>query len=203
MILDAARALFADNGYDGASIRDIAARAAIDPAMVIRYFGSKDELFARAAVIDLQLPRLDKIAPADVGTALIRHFLALWEGAEANPGLRVLLKSAAMNDFATRKVQEIFMSQVLPVLAHADGDRRAAEQAALIASQLLGLALCRYILKLPPMVEMAPEQLIAAVGPTLQRYFEGAEQPSDSKRRATPGGSRRVVTRRRAARYHC
>ena len=57
-ILEAARLLFAEHGYEGASIRDVAARASIDPAMVIRYFHSKDELFARAAVVDLQLPAL-------------------------------------------------------------------------------------------------------------------------------------------------
>ena len=80
-ILAAARELFAAQGYERTTVRDIAARAEIDPALVIRYFGSKDGLFARAAVFDLRLPDLARrwTAPAS-GEALVRHFLDVWEG---------------------------------------------------------------------------------------------------------------------------
>ena len=82
-ILKAAQALFAELGYERTTVRDIAARAAIDPAMVVRYFGSKDALFARATAIDLKLPDLTKITPAQFGDRLIRHFLEVWEGPRA------------------------------------------------------------------------------------------------------------------------
>jgi hypothetical protein len=91
----------------------------------------------------------------------------------ADVGLRILLKSAAMNGFAARRVQEIFASQVLPALSRSSGDPDDGQRAALVSSQLLGLALCRYVLKLPPMMEIPSERLVAAVGRTLQRYIDG------------------------------
>ena len=78
-ILAAARELFAAQGYERTTVRDVAAKAEIDPAMVIRYFGSKDGLFARAAVFDLRLPDLGAIERAELGPVLVGHFLDVWE----------------------------------------------------------------------------------------------------------------------------
>src|SRR3982751_4720232 len=103
-ILEAARRLFSEHGYDGTSIRDVAAQASIDPAMVIRYFHSKDELFARAAVVDLQLPD-QRIDPTAIGETLIRRFLVNWEGQANGPGMIILLRSAASNEHAADKVR--------------------------------------------------------------------------------------------------
>jgi AcrR family transcriptional regulator len=170
-ILEAARDLFAERGYEGATIRDVAARAAIDPAMVIRYFGSKDELFARAAFIDLKLPALHSVQPAAIGGTLIRHFLEVWEGAGSGAGMAILLRSATSNEYAANKMREVFVMQVQPALAAAGGDQRQARlRAGLISSQLLGLALGRYVLKLPPVVAMTKDEIIDWIGPTLQRY---------------------------------
>lgn len=174
-ILAAAQEFFAVQGYERTTVRDIAARAAIDPAMVIRYFGSKDALFARAAVFDLQLPDLRDVPQAEVGATLARHFLGLWEGEGGNGGLTVLLRSAASNDFAAERLREVFASQVLPALTRTATGPGAAERAALVSSQLLGLALCRYVLKLPPLVGMPADRLVAELGPTLQRYLVGVE----------------------------
>ena len=169
-ILAAARRLFAERGYELASIREIAALADIDPAMVIRYFGGKDELFARASVFDLRVPDLSDVPPGEIGAAIVLHFLAMWEGELSNGSLVVLLRSAASNEYAANRVREIFAAQVVPVLA-ARGAADADERAGLVSSQLLGLALGRYILKLPPLVSMSPGQIVARVGPTIQRYL--------------------------------
>src|SRR6185436_15458780 len=88
-ILAAAQKLFAGQGYERTTVRDIAAIAEIDPALVIRYFGSKDELFARVAVFDLKLPDLSKADRSKIGEMLVRHFLSLWEGENANGGLPI------------------------------------------------------------------------------------------------------------------
>jgi AcrR family transcriptional regulator len=171
-ILAAAQRLFAERGYERTSIRDIAALAAIDPAMVIRYFGSKDELFARASVFELKVPDLSALPAGALGEALVRHFLAIWEGELSNGGLVVLLRSAASNEYAATRMREIFAAQVLPALArYGPGD--TAERAGLVSSQLLGLALSRYILRLPPVAAMSPEQIVERVGPTIQRYLSG------------------------------
>ncbi|AZV19633.1 MAG: TetR family transcriptional regulator [Mesorhizobium sp.] len=174
-ILDAARDLFAEHGYDGASIRDVGTRASIDPAMVIRYFHSKDELFARAALVDLQLPALRVIDPATVGETLIRRFLEVWEGPASGPGMAILLRSAASNEFAAEKMREIFANQVRPVVAAVGDLADAGRRAGLISSQLLGLAMCRYVLRLPPVVALSHDEIIRNVGPALQRYATGED----------------------------
>ena len=172
-ILAAAQKLFAGRGYELTTVRDIAAIAEIDPALVIRYFGSKDELFARAAVFNLKLPDLSTADRSKVGETLVRHFLGLWEGENANGGLTVLFRSAASNKFAADKLREIFATQVLPAITKIGGQKGAAERAGLIASQLLGLAFCRYVVKFPPVVGLSQEQIVREIGGTIQRYATG------------------------------
>jgi len=172
-ILAAAQGLFAERGYDGTTIRDIAARAEIDPAMVIRYFGNKDELFARAASIRLDLPDLRSIEPSRIGEALALRFIDLWEGPGSGKEMAILLRSAASNDFAAKKVREVFAAQVGKAIAAIGPQDTASQRAGLVASQLLGLALCRYILKLPPVVSLSHDDIVREVGATLQRYITG------------------------------
>jgi AcrR family transcriptional regulator len=169
-ILDAAQRLFAQHGHGRTTVRDIAAKASIDPALVVRYFGSKDELFVRAAAFDLRMPDLSKVKRSQIGDTLIRRFLELGEGFT---GMTVLLRSAASNDYAASRVRELFAAQVLPAFARVGSRADAAERAGLVASQLLGLALCRYILKIPPVAEMSTEEIVKHIGPTIQRYASG------------------------------
>lgn len=169
-IEDAARFLFAANGFERTTVRDIGARAGIDPAMVIRYFGSKDALFAEVATPDLHLPDLAGVAPESIGETLVRHFLALWEG---GGGLPVLLRSAASNDKAAEHLRDIFRAQVLPAIAAAGPPETAAARAGLVSSQLLGLAFTRYLLKLPPVVALPDDIIVREVGATIQRYATG------------------------------
>ena len=172
-ILKAAQELFAELGYARTTVRDIAARAAIDPAMVMRYFGSKDALFARATAIDLKLPDLTRTAPAQFGDTLIRHFLDVWQGPSSNGTLTILLRTSASDDDIAAKMRNVFAGQVLPMLARVADPAEVATRAGLIATQLLGLALCRYVLKVPPIVAMTPERIIASFGPLLQRHITG------------------------------
>ena len=172
-ILKAAQELFAELGYARTTVRDIAARAAIDPAMVMRYFGSKDALFARATAIDLKLPDLTQTAPAQFGDTLIRHFLDVWEGPSSTGILTILLRTSASDEDVAAKTRNVFAGQVLPMLARVADPAEVATRAGLIATQLLGLALCRYVLKVPPVVAMTPERIIACFGPLLQRHITG------------------------------
>lgn len=172
-ILDAARRLFAERGHAATTIRDIAAEAGIDAALVMRYFGSKDELFVRAAEFELKLPALDKIDRVEVGEQLLRHFLGVWEGPQANQGMAVLLRSAASNEMSADKMRELFAAQVLPGVARLGSRATAGRRAGLVASQLLGLALCRYVLVIPPVAQMTVEELVRHIAPTVQRYAVG------------------------------
>lgn len=171
-IENAARALFAAQGFEKTTVREIGAQAGIDPSMVMRYFGSKDALFAHVAEPDLQLPDLEDVDSAEIGARLVRHFLDQWEGS-AGGGMAVLLRSAASNVEAAERLQTIFRTQVSPVIARAGPPETAAKRAGLVASQLLGLALTRYVLRLPPVVALGSEEIVASVGETIRRYAVG------------------------------
>jgi len=100
---------------------------------------------------------------------LVAHFLDRWERDEA---LVVLLRSSTTNDEAAQRMRKIFSSQLRPVIAKinpTDAPRRAG----LVATQVLGLALCRYVLRLPPVVAMSHDEVMAWLGPTVQRYLDG------------------------------
>lgn len=169
VILAAARERFAESGYEAATIRAIAADANIDPSMVMRYFGNKEQLFAAAAEFDLHFPDLSDVPPDELGHALVSHFLARWEEDDA---LVVLLRSATTNAEAAQRMKDIFAAQLLPAIVKFIPDD-APRRAGLIATQVLGMALCRFVLRLPPVVAMSRDELIDWMGPTLQRYATG------------------------------
>ncbi len=169
-ILAAAREHFAASGYDAATIRAIAAAAGIDPAMVMRYFGNKEKLFAVAAEFDLRLPDLSAMPKRAVGAALVEHFLDRWEADET---LMALLRTAVTHEAAAERMRGIFASQLVPTVARLSGEsrKRVAMRAGLISTQMLGLALCRYVLKLPPVVGIKRAELVRRLGPTIQGYL--------------------------------
>ncbi|MBB6565591.1 TetR family transcriptional regulator [Kribbella sandramycini] len=164
-ILAAARERFGGDGYERATIRAIAADAAIDPAMVIRYFGTKEKLFAAAAEFDLRLPALSPGPGA--GEALVRHFLVRWEDDDT---LKALLRSAVTNPQAADRMRELFATQLAPALARLAVDDPAT-RAGLVATQALGFALCRYILELPPVAALSHDAAVAALAPAINHYL--------------------------------
>jgi AcrR family transcriptional regulator len=201
-ILRAARERFAADGYERATIRAIAADADIDPSMVMRYFGSKEKLFAAAAEFDLRLPELAELPPDRIGAALVAHFVDRWDGDET---MTALLRAGTTNPAAAERMRQIFASQLAPVVRRATGsgteagagagaeadrpeadrpeaDRPEAEgvwlsrlspeqRAGLVASQILGLALTRYVLTFPPVAALTRDDLVAWIGPTVHRYL--------------------------------
>ncbi|MFI7671344.1 TetR/AcrR family transcriptional regulator [Nocardia sp. NPDC049526] len=170
-ILAAARTRFAAEGFRKATIRAIAADAAIDPSMVMRYFGSKDGLFAAAVDVRLDLPDLAAADPDALGELLVRRFLAIWEDQPDNKVLVILLRSSITDEGVSQRFRQIFAEQVLPAVLRFGDPADAQRRGGLIVTQLLGLALCRYVLELPPVVGLTREQIIADIAPTLQRYL--------------------------------
>ncbi|WP_128428536.1 TetR family transcriptional regulator [Streptomyces cyaneus] len=168
-ILDAARERFAADGYERATIRAIAKDANIDPSMVMRYYGNKEGLFAAAVAIDLKLPDPASFQRDEVGRALVTHFLAMWE---ENEVLTALLRVGATNQAGAERMRGIFGEQLLPLARRVCPDpEQAPARAALASSQLLGLALTRYVLRFPPAVALAREEVVAWLAPTVQRYL--------------------------------
>ncbi|OBH82604.1 TetR family transcriptional regulator [Mycobacterium scrofulaceum] len=168
VILAAARERFGAVGFQGATIRAIAADAGIDPAMVMRYYGSKDKLFAAAAEFDLRFPDFTTIDRAQVGRSLVRHFLERWEGDEA---LVILLRSSTTNGEAAQRMHQIFGAQIRPLVDAFVPPPESGLRAGLIATQILGMALCRFVLRLPPVVQMSRDEIVDWLGPTIARYL--------------------------------
>ncbi|WP_221890623.1 MULTISPECIES: TetR family transcriptional regulator [Streptomyces] len=166
-ILRAARERFAAQGYERTTIRAVAADAGIDPSMVMRYFGSKERLFDAALAVDLRLPDLAAVPAGGLPAALVRHFVERWEGDPADDALLVLLRSAVTNERAAARMREVFAAQVAPALAAALGPERAARAAGLVAAQLLGLGLSRYLLRLPGVADLSPSEVVAGLTPAL------------------------------------
>ena len=169
-ILEAARRRFAQQGYEGTTIRAVAADAGIDPSMVMRYYGSKDGLFAAAADIALELPDLTQVPRRQWGRRMVRHFFDRWEGRAGGPSLGLLLRSAATNAHAAERLQAIAVTQITGALERAGVDH-AERRAALMASQMVGLGYCRYVLGVPLLATAAPEDLVDDIGRTIQRYI--------------------------------
>jgi AcrR family transcriptional regulator len=166
-ILTIARTQFGDYGFERTTIRSVASEAGVDPALVMHHFGSKAELFAAASRFDITFPDLANVAPNRVADVLLPTFITVWGPQGA---LLPLLRSAATNRAAADALLEVFVDQVAPALAAVVPDR-AAERAALVGSQLLGLAVARYILCIPPLVDMDDTQLIEWLRPVLTHYL--------------------------------
>ncbi len=171
VILAAARERFASDGYERATIRAIAADAGIDPSMVMRYYGNKERLFAAAAELDLELPDLAEVPRDEAGARLASHFLERWERDDA---LQILLRAGVTNDAVAERMRTIFAAQLAPVIAKLTGDAAdSPARASIAASQVLGVALCRYVLAFPPLIDMERQEIVNWIGPTLQRYLVG------------------------------
>lgn len=171
-ILEAARTLFSENGFDRTTIRLVAARAVIHPSLVMRYFGTKEDLFASAVSFDLRLPDLAAITPKKRGEFLARYFIERWEGPEAGDELPALLRVAVTHSEGRAKLVRIFEEQLAPLIAKLVPGKQAKVCAALIATQALGLAFTRYVIQLPAVVSLSTDQIAVALGRTFQRYLD-------------------------------
>ncbi|MFD8382447.1 TetR family transcriptional regulator [Streptomyces sp. NPDC059679] len=168
-ILAAARERFAADGYEKATIRAIARDAKIDPSMVMRYYGSKADLFAAAVAIDPGLPGLSLEPREAIGRTLVSHFLTLWE---ENGELTALLRVGATDPAAADRMQSVLRDQLIPLARRVGPEpEQAPSRAALCASTVLGLALTRYVLRFPASVALTREEIVNWLGPTIQRYL--------------------------------
>jgi AcrR family transcriptional regulator len=176
-LVAAAKAVFAEFGYDNATVRMIAARADVDPAMVNHWFGGKQGLFA-AAVLELPVNPLDLLdtlrnGPDDeLGERMVRQFLTTWDNDDGR--LPALIRSATRQDAVAQAIRDLFVEQIFePVIARLGSDRSAL-RATLCGSQMVGLGMLRYVLKFEPLASTDREALVAAVAPNLQRYLTGS-----------------------------
>ena len=177
-ILVAARAIFAERGFDQASIRAIATAAEVDPALVHHYFGTKDKLFL--ASLEMPVDPAELVPKAldgpreEAGERLVRLVLNVWDS-PAGKAAVALLRSAMSNDWTARLVREFVVTQVLrKAISELGMDGEDAPlRASLVATQIAGLAMMRYVLKVEPVASQDPETLVRAIAPNVQRYLVG------------------------------
>jgi AcrR family transcriptional regulator len=175
-ILTAARSRFAAEGYAGATIRSVAAQAGVDAALVHHYFGSKDDLFLAA----LQLPVDPRVLLGPVvaqgaegaGERLLETFLAAWDDPALQPALLAVAR-AILDPDAGRLVTQGFLPVVIRPIGHALGLDRADDRMTLVASQVMGLILMRYLLRVEPLASMSQPDLVSTYAPVIQRFLTG------------------------------
>jgi AcrR family transcriptional regulator len=176
-ILDAARRAFAEHGYQRATVRGVAELAGVDPALVHHYFGTKQGLFVAAVQLPVnpveQLSALLADEPELVGQRMIGVFLSVWDLAANNSPLLALVRSAVSDEQAAAMLREFITEEVLGRIAEGLGSPDAKLRATLVGSQLVGLMMARYIIRVEPLASAPPALVAAAIGPTLQRYLTG------------------------------
>jgi AcrR family transcriptional regulator len=188
-MLEAARELFAERGFERTTMRAVGARAGVDPALIYHYFADKDGLLAAAVEPPVDLPTLltgISDDPSRAGEEIVKRVIGLWEN---HPDIRermlATLRTALSHDHAARLLRDMLSSWLLGALGDVLADDQRELRVALIGSHLGGLMLARYLLKVPGAAAATPEELIQAVGPTVQRYLTGTPTPTQARPRET------------------
>lgn len=176
-ILEAARASFGERGFDGATVRDVAARAGVDPALVHHYFGHKQQLFVAAMDMPVDfavaVPQLLQGPEAEIGERFVGYILDLWDRPEIRPLLMGLVRSATTDPVAAAMMRRLLEEGPLLAIASALDRPDARLRASLAGSQFVGLLLARFVVGVEPLASAERETVVRTVGPTIQRYLVG------------------------------
>ena len=174
-IVAAAREEFSANGFEGASVRAVARRAEVDPALVRHYFGGKEALFAASLELPFDpssiLGTVVAGGPDGIGERLVRAFCGLWDPPEHRERLVAVLRTIVAGGDVATSIPGFVAGHLVRQMATAGGASDPARAAALVVSQVAGMALLRYVLELEPVASAEIDELVAWYGPTLQRYL--------------------------------
>jgi AcrR family transcriptional regulator len=175
-LLAAARVEFAERGYEGATVRRIAERAGVDAAMVNHWFGGKEALFTASLDIPVTPAQIRaEVLPGDperLGERVVGRFLTVWDSTGGGP-LAALIQSVAGHEEAARMLREFVKNVFIGPIVGAVAPDRVDLRGSLMGSQLIGLGMVRYVLKLEPLASAEHAVVVAAIAPTVQRYLTG------------------------------
>ncbi|ODU00355.1 MAG: TetR family transcriptional regulator [Pseudonocardia sp. SCN 72-86] len=175
-LLAAAREEFAARGFEGATVRRIAERAGVDAAMVNHWFGGKEQLFVAALEFPVDITTiLDGVRPGEVdelGGRIVRTFLTVWDATGGAP-LGTLIRSVASHEGAARMMREFVATSLAQRIVRPVSPDRHELRAALCGTQIIGLGMIRYVLRLDPIASAGHDEVVTAIAPTLQRYLTG------------------------------
>jgi AcrR family transcriptional regulator len=175
-VLAAAKRRFATEGYEKTTLRAIAQDAHVDPSMVLYLFGSKEELFRESLRLildpDVLVAALTGAGEADIGTRMVRAYLQMWESPDSAASMRAMLQSATSNADAQEAFRGFMQDYVLTAVSGAlGGGEHARLRAMLGASQLVGVAMLRYIMEVPPLATLSGDEVVRLIAPTVTRYL--------------------------------
>ncbi|MET2716276.1 TetR family transcriptional regulator [Streptomyces harbinensis] len=182
-ILETARALFAERGYEKTSVRAIARGAEVDQALVHHYFGTKEGVFSAAVAVTAgpvaeRITALGPLDPGRIGEEFTRAFLRVWEDPAIRTPLLAVVRSALTHETAARIFREFIAGQLLSRLAGALPAEDAELRTELAAAQLVGTVLLRYVLRIPPLATTDPDTLVRQLAPVVQHHLTGAPLPA-------------------------
>lgn len=191
VVLSAAKQRFATEGYEKTTLRAIAHDARVDPSMVLYLFGSKEELFRESLRLildpDMLIAALTGEADddPDIGTRMVHAYLRIWENPETAASMRAMLQSATSNADAQDAFRGFIQNYVLTAVSGVlGGGEQARLRAMLAASNLVGTAMLRYIIQVPPLATLSADEVVALIAPTVTRYLT-----ADANELGLPGPS--------------
>jgi AcrR family transcriptional regulator len=174
-IADAARRRFAELGYDRTTIRGIAEEAGVDPALVVHFFGSKQELFLKVMELPFEpeeiVPQVLEGPKSEAGVRLARFAVGMIENQDSRNVLTGVLRAAASEPHAAELARELVANRVVAAFARSLAVDQPELRANLIASQVVGLIMARYVIRVEPLASLDPQALVEAIAPNLQRYL--------------------------------
>jgi AcrR family transcriptional regulator len=173
----AAQRLFAERGFEGASMRAIAAEAGVDAALITHFFGSKANLLGAAIDwpfdTDAEIPRILEAGKERAGERLVALFVRIWDSEGSRHPVITLMRAAVTEPSAADVMAEFLHTRLYgPLLAELGSDQPEA-RATLVAAQLGGIGLARYILKFEPLASAPARDVVRWVAPSVQRYLTG------------------------------
>ncbi len=176
-IVDAARAVFAQKGYDGTSLRAVARAAGVDPALIHHYFDGKQGLFLAALEVPFdprpELARALRGPREEMGTQIVGLVLWLWDDPERQELLLTMMRSAFSTSAGAQLIRDGLLRGVMNEVAAHVGLAEATSRMPLVVTQTGGLILARYILRIEPIASMPAEQLVGIYGPIVQAFLDG------------------------------
>lgn len=176
-LIAAAREVFVEKGYDGATVRAIAAKAGVDAAMVNHWFGGKEGLFAQSV---LQLP----FDPAEIlkrlldgpvdqaGERIIRTFVTVWD-ATGGGTFAALIRSVTSQPEVANALKSFLVNAIFKNLLTEIGAEQRELRATLCATQMVGLGIVRYVVRFEPLASTDLETVVKTIAPNMQRYLTG------------------------------
>jgi AcrR family transcriptional regulator len=176
-ITTAARASFAENGWAGTTMRGVARSAGVDAALVHYYFDSKEQLLDASTMPPAEwvakLREIPSVPVRERGEAIVRRVIWAWTCPEIREVLRSILLTAAHEERTRQKLRVFFTATLLPAVGGQFDEPERNLRASLVAAQVSGVIMIRWIWEIEPLASVTDEQLVALIAPTLQRYLSG------------------------------